>query len=499
MENIEPLFDEQINDSTANLFNFSDSLGGIAANVTELILQQDEVIETDLDLLQVTEFNLTDSGFEIEFDRPIQDPAIDLDGNAKDILLQTESGDLVDGSITFQDEFTGFTFVTAEDALAPGTYTLTLKSGADSFVSLTGQSLDGDNDGKAGGDYIREFVVADLPRSSSVTYELASQETDDNPIETLSLADLILAPGESSSISETKKDLSIGIDDGANINQIQFEMEYDSDLLTINSFQLAEGLGDGWQLDTDLSTSGVAKLTLTGNSALAAGQQNLLSIDAEVPTTADYGVNQTLTLNNVQFNNGDLTGAGDTAIHQVTLLGDISGDGTVSNYDAYLVALASTGLTRNFAAYPDVDPLAVGDLNEDETVSTFDAYQVIAEIDLPDPITTLSGLQYRDLVVGDGITPSTGNIVTVHYTGTLEDGTVFDSSRDRDRPFSFQLGVGQVIRGWDEGLATMKVGSRRILIIPPDLAYGERGAGDIIPPNATLTFDVELLSITSLI
>ncbi len=110
-------------------------------------------------------------------------------------------------------------------------------------------------------------------------------------------------------------------------------------------------------------------------------------------------------------------------------------------------------------------------------------------------VTTPSGLKYVELVEGTGATPKTGQKVTVHYTGTLENGTKFDSSRDRDRPFDFQLGVGQVIKGWDEGLSTMKVGGRRKLIIPPELGYGARGAGGVIPPNATLLFDVELLKV----
>jgi peptidylprolyl isomerase len=108
-------------------------------------------------------------------------------------------------------------------------------------------------------------------------------------------------------------------------------------------------------------------------------------------------------------------------------------------------------------------------------------------------VTTPSGLQYEDITVGTGAQPQMGQTVTVHYTGTLADGKKFDSSRDAGRPFQFTLGVGQVIKGWDEGLASMKVGGRRKLIIPPDLAYGSRGAGNVIPPNATLTFDVELL------
>ncbi|WP_035985088.1 FKBP-type peptidyl-prolyl cis-trans isomerase [Leptolyngbya sp. KIOST-1] len=109
--------------------------------------------------------------------------------------------------------------------------------------------------------------------------------------------------------------------------------------------------------------------------------------------------------------------------------------------------------------------------------------------------TTDSGLQYVDVVEGTGAMPQAGQRVTVHYTGTLEDGTKFDSSRDRGRPFTFQIGVGQVIKGWDEGVGTMRVGGQRKLVIPAELGYGSRGAGGVIPPNATLLFDVELLRI----
>ncbi len=110
--------------------------------------------------------------------------------------------------------------------------------------------------------------------------------------------------------------------------------------------------------------------------------------------------------------------------------------------------------------------------------------------------TTDTGLKYRDVKVGDGPSPEPGDMVVVHYTGTLKDGTKFDSSRDRDEPFSFPIGRGQVIEGWDEGVMTMKVGGKRELVIPPDLGYGERGTPDgAIPPNAELHFDVELLEI----
>ena len=104
-------------------------------------------------------------------------------------------------------------------------------------------------------------------------------------------------------------------------------------------------------------------------------------------------------------------------------------------------------------------------------------------------------LQIKDLKVGKGATAKAGDSVTVNYTGWLMDGTKFDSSLDRHTPFKFILGAGRVIQGWDEGVAGMKVGGKRRLIIPPALGYGEAGAGAVIPPNATLKFDVELLSV----
>ncbi len=110
-------------------------------------------------------------------------------------------------------------------------------------------------------------------------------------------------------------------------------------------------------------------------------------------------------------------------------------------------------------------------------------------------ITTSSGLKYVDHILGTGPTPKAGQTIVVHYTGRLEDSTKFDSSLDRGQPFVFQVGVGKVIKGWDEGIMTMGVGGKRTLTIPSHLAYGQRGAGNVIPPNATLIFDVELLEI----
>ena len=110
-------------------------------------------------------------------------------------------------------------------------------------------------------------------------------------------------------------------------------------------------------------------------------------------------------------------------------------------------------------------------------------------------VTTPSGLAYQDLVPGSGPSPTSGRLVRVHYTGWLQDGTKFDSSLDRGQPFEFPIGTGQVIPGWDEGVMTMKVGGKRKLVIPSQLGYGASGAGGVIPPNATLIFEVILLDV----
>lgn len=162
--------------------------------------------------------------------------------------------------------------------------------------------------------------------------------------------------------------------------------------------------------------------------------------------------------------------------------------------DATAATLGETAATAT--ATPETLTEVAADLAETTQIA-----QAADDLTAPEPAsdeeltTTESGLQYTDLVEGTGAMPQAGQRVTVHYTGTLENGLVFDSSRERRRPFSFQIGVGQVIKGWDEGVGTMRVGGRRKLVIPPELGYGARGAGRVIPANATLIFDVELLRI----
>ena len=146
------------------------------------------------------------------------------------------------------------------------------------------------------------------------------------------------------------------------------------------------------------------------------------------------------------------------------------------------------------APTPTEEPTPVPATEEPTTEAT-EENQTTNEFAEEDVLTTESGLKYVMIEEGSGETPESGSMVQVHYTGALEDGTKFDSSYDRGEPIQFQLGVGQVIPGWDEGIGLLKVGGKAKLIIPPELAYGEQGAGGVIPPNATLLFDVELLGV----
>jgi peptidylprolyl isomerase len=160
---------------------------------------------------------------------------------------------------------------------------------------------------------------------------------------------------------------------------------------------------------------------------------------------------------------------------------------------ALLCALAIAGALPALAQKPGA-PKAAGEKAVAPNEPAPEAAQKESKM-----VKTESGLGYEDLVVGTGASPETGQTCVMHYTGWLYEngvkGAKFDSSVDRNRPFEFPIGRGRVIKGWDEGVATMKVGGKRTLLIPPQLGYGDRGAGNVIPPGATLLFEVELLGV----
>ncbi len=169
---------------------------------------------------------------------------------------------------------------------------------------------------------------------------------------------------------------------------------------------------------------------------------------------------------------------------------------TTRDKNAWIVIAVLSSLTVLLLAIAFIGTPAASDAQSQSPAAAAQPAGVpTSESSLPSgAVQTASGLQYLDQVVGTGPRPQTGQTLVVHYTGYLDDGTVFDSSVQRNEPIEFALGVGAVIPGWDEGLATMNVGGKRRLVIPPELAYGAQGQGPI-PPNAWLTFDVELLAV----
>lgn len=158
-----------------------------------------------------------------------------------------------------------------------------------------------------------------------------------------------------------------------------------------------------------------------------------------------------------------------------------------------LVVAQITATPQGVSASP-LESITASSLMAEVVTPTQELSNAASALD-SDYVITQSGLKYRDIKGGTGDTPVPRQLVTVHYTGTLPNGKVFDSSLKRGEPFTFPIGTGRVIKGWDEGVASMKVGGKRELVIPANLAYGKSGVPGVIPPNSTLIFEVELLDI----
>ena len=312
--------------------------------------------------LTMTSLVTTASGFVMQFNQSLNTEVLNLyDGadnsvDLPDLTLVNSAGDEVRGSLVWDENDLSLTFVQSGGVLASDRYTLTLTSNAEGFVSETGQILDGDSDGVAGGDFVTQFTV------------------EPNQGRVLSIDDLSRGLGESIGVDPTGNSLAISLDNGSGVNQVEFTLNYDPSIFELDDIIVDPNLGGDWTLTTkDLTVPGRAIVNLQGTTALGA-DVDLVQLIAEVPDSAGYGVAGLLELDSVRLNQGNIGVIADTAVQQVASLGDASGDGNVSDFDAFLVSRVVVGFDSGFDAFPLIDPNVTADLNGDNAISAIDAF-----------------------------------------------------------------------------------------------------------------------------
>ena len=306
-----------------------------------------------IDAFNVVDLIPNSSGFDLEFDEPLDIEALDV-GDLR--LVQTATQEAVAGSLIWERDNLTLSFIASEGILENDRYILTLNSQEDSFISSTNALLDGDRDGVAGGDFVRQFTVA------------ASE-----PI--LSLEDINLTP-------ETSQTFDISLNNSADLTQATFTVTYNPDLLEIDDVRLDDDLPDDWSIVTeDLNSAGKATIAVEGTTALNAAQMDFVQLQASVPEDATYGASDLITVEDISLNNGELAAIGDRAIQTVVLTGDVDGDGSYSEVDSYLISQVAVGLSDSFDAFPLHSPLTIADVNQDGVLSALDGFLVATQIE----------------------------------------------------------------------------------------------------------------------
>ncbi len=322
----------------------------------------DIVTPEPINLLLITSFVNTASGFKIEFNQSLNTAVLNLyDGadnglDLPDLTLVNSSGDEVRGSLVWDENDLSLTFVQSGGVLSSDRYTLTLSSNAEGFVSDTGQILDGNNDGIAGGDFITQFTV------------------ESNQKRVLTIEDFSRGIGESIEVPTTEDILAIAIDNGNGVNQVEFTLNYDADIFDLDDIIVDPNLGGDWTLTTkDLTVPGTAIVNLQGTTALG-DDVDLVQLIADIPSSATYGKAGLLELESVRLNQGNIGVIADTAVHQVANFGDASGDGNISDFDAFLVSRVVAGFDSGFDAFDLINPNVIADINGDHAISAIDAF-----------------------------------------------------------------------------------------------------------------------------
>ncbi|MDJ0744705.1 MAG: hypothetical protein QNJ32_15275 [Xenococcaceae cyanobacterium MO_167.B27] len=348
---------------------------------TEITLREDNTVtifhdsELTTDEIEIyfpfqSLFQVTSNGFKIQFSESLDTSVLNLyeqdDTEALDSDLsftRNSTEENVDGSLVWNESDRTLTFIKTDGILEEDTYTLQLFSRQNGFVSTEGKLLDGDSDGIEGDNFVTEF------------------EVNNSQQRVLSIEDISRGIGQEITNPNTNEGLIISLDDGAEVTQVGFTLTYDPEVLNLNDIVLDSDLGDDWTITTkNLDTPGTAIVSLQGTNALNSGAIDLLQLQGEVSTTAEYGTSHLLNLEDISLNQGGINALGDDALLQVANLGDVDGDGSYSDVDTYHISKIATGITEGFDSFSITDPQIIGDINRDGVVSAFDAYLVSQQV-----------------------------------------------------------------------------------------------------------------------
>ncbi len=326
-----------------------------------------EITADEIDIYQPFQslLEVTNSGFEIQFNQNLNLNILNLYEQGNQIpdisFIRNSTGENIDGSLIWNEDDLSLTFVKTNGILEADTYSLTLFSRENGFVSADGELLDGDNDGIEGDNFLLEFEVAG------------------NEQRVINVEDISRGIGQNITNSNTNEGLTISLDNGSEITQIDFTLTYDAAILNLNDIVLNSDLVSDWTITKNLDTPGTAEISLLGTTALDSGAIDLLQLDGAVSTTAEYGTGNLLRLEDISLNQGNVQAIGDDGLLKVTNLGDANGDANYSSLDALLISEIAAGIDSSLDSFSTTDTIIISDVNGDGVISAFDAYIVNQE------------------------------------------------------------------------------------------------------------------------
>jgi len=383
--------------------------------------------------LQVAGLLPTPSGLSATINGPLEMTVLNLyDGvggtlGAADVTVRDGAGNAVAGSLVADDNPRIVEWVATGNGLAPGTYTVTLKSGAAAFRDGEGHTLDGDADGTSGGDFGTQFTLA---------------ATDSRVV---SLPDIARGAGQAVDVSGVATGWPLRISDGTGVTLLAVDVVDASALLNITAAAPAAGIAGDWSVNLDAGTPGVAKITASGTTPLSGTNVDVVRLTAAVPDIAPYGASQAIRLENVSLNGGTIAAHGDVAVHKAAYLGDVDGSGIHSAADAFLVLQAGLGLASGFSYHAWTDPRIVGDADGSTVLSAADSFLILQEgLGLVEPfvpdnphitVTPADTGIDPQFQIGANLPASAGGLVSVPVKVDLDPGATNVGGLDFDLYF----------------------------------------------------------------